>query len=224
MGYYIDLESITIDQYKEKLDSGYLPPSRMILKEKLDERLDHFKNMGLTNVKELIQTLKKKEKLEEFSKVDCLSVDYLKILLRELNSILPKPNKINEFPDISEETVSKLEEIGIKNTQKLYDRIITKINRKELSEETGISEEEILELTKLTDLSRIKWVGVNFARMLYDLGFDTVEKASEADPVNLHKRINKINKEKGIYKGHIGLNDIRIFVNAANEVPQEVEY
>ena len=37
MGYYIDLEKVTIDDYREKLESGYLPPSRMILKEKLDE-------------------------------------------------------------------------------------------------------------------------------------------------------------------------------------------
>ncbi len=224
MGYYIDLESISIDQYKKRLESGYLPPSRMILKEKIDERLDQLKNLGIKNVKELIQTLKKKDKLEELSKIDSLSEDYLKMLLRELNSTLPKPNKISEFSGISKEIPLKLAKIGIKNTKNLYDKVITKADREELAKMTGINKTEVLELTKLTDLSRIKWAGVNFARMLYDLGFDTVEKASKADPVDLHKRINEINKEKGIYKGHIGLNDIRIFVNAANEVPQEVEY
>jgi hypothetical protein len=60
--------------------------------------------------------------------------------------------------------------------------------------------------------------------MLYDLGIDTVEKASKADPVELHARINQLNKEKSIYKGQIGLNDIKIFVNAAKEVPLEIEY
>lgn len=224
MGYYIDLESISIDQYKKKLESGYLPPSRMILKEKIDERLDYFKSIGINNVKELIRILKKKDKIEELSKLDNLSGDYLKILLRELNSTLPKPNKISEFSGISKEIPLKLAKIGIKNTKNLYDKVITKAGREELAKTTGINKTEVLELTKLTDLSRIKWVGVNFARMLYDLGFDTVEKASKADPVNLHKRVNEINKEKGIYKGHIGLNDIRIFVNAAKEVPQEVEY
>ena len=224
MGYYIDLESISIDQYKKRLESGYLPPSRMILKEKIDERLDYFKSIGINNVKELTRILKKKDKIEELSKLDNLSGDYLKILLRELNSTLPKPNKISEFSGISKEIPLKLAKIGIKNTKNLYDKVITKADREELAKMTGINKTEVLELTKLTDLSRIKWVGVNFARMLYDLGFDTVEKASKADPVDLHKRINEINKEKGIYKGHIGLNDIRIFVNAANEVPQEVEY
>jgi len=35
----------------------------MILKEKLGERFGYFKNMGVNNVRELIQLLKKKEKL-----------------------------------------------------------------------------------------------------------------------------------------------------------------
>lgn len=224
MGYYIDLKNITINAYRNKLESAYLPPSRMILKDQLDERFEYFQSIGIENTQELIQTLKKKGKIEELQKVEHFSDDYLKILLRELNSILPKPNKINEFPRISSDAVIELEKLGIKNTLKLYDKIKTKQSRKELTKTTGISESIILELAKLTDLSRIKWVGVKFARMLLDLGFDSVEKASKADPNLLHIQINKISKEKNFYKGHIGLNDIKIFVEAAKEVPITIEY
>lgn len=224
MGYYIDLEKISIDDYLIKLKSAYLPPSRMILKDKLDERFGIFKSIGIVNVKGLIQLLKKKDKFTELSKVDYLPGDYLTILLRELNSTLPKPNKIADFTGISKDTIDKLEKIGIKNTEKLYDKVITKSDRQKLAESIGINYSDILELTKLTDLSRIKWVGVTFARMLYDLGVDTVEKASKSDPVYLHEKINQLNKEKSIYKGQIGLNDIKIFVNAAKEIPLEVEY
>lgn len=224
MGYYIDVEKITIEDYRKKLELAYLPPSRMILKDNLDERFRYFKNYGIKNAKELIQTLKKKDKFVELSKVSCFSGDYLTILLRELNSTLPKPNKIADFTGISKDTVDRLEKIGIRNTEKLYYKVVTKSDRQKLADSTGISNENILELTKLTDLSRIKWVGVTFARMLYALGVDTVEKASESDPVDLHARINQLNKEKNIYKGQIGLNDIIIFVNAAKEIPLEIEY
>jgi hypothetical protein len=224
MGYYIDLSKIKIDEYKTKLESAYLPPSRMMLKEKLDERFGYFENIGIRNVKELIQLLKKKNKFAELQKVDCLSGDYLTILLRELNSTLPKPNKIKDFSGISNDTVVRLEKNGIKDTVKLFDRVLNAKSRKELAEITGVSEIEILELTKLTDLSRIKWVGVTFARMLYELGIDTVKKASKADPEKLHASINQLNKEKSIYKGQIGLNDMKIFVNAAKEIPLEIEY
>jgi hypothetical protein len=224
MGYYIDLNKITIDEYKTKLESAYLPPSRMILKDRLDERFGHFKNIGIKTVNELMQTLKNKNKFTDLQKVDCLSGDYLTILLRELNSMLPKSNKIKEFPGISDNTISKLEKSGITNTIKLFDRVINAEKRRELGILTGISETSILELTKLADLSRIKWVGTTFARMLYDIGIDTVEKVAKADPVDLHARVNQLNKEKKIYKGHIGLNDMQILVNIAKEVPLDIEY
>lgn len=224
MAYYIDLEKITLDNYKNKLQDAYLPPSRMMLKDRLDERFNYFKNLDISNVKKLLLLLKKKDKLAELQKIECLSGEYLTILLRELNSILPKPNKISEFTGIQTETIKKLEKIGIKDTLKLYDKIVNVKTRNELAQTTGISEAEILELTKLTDLSRIKWVGVTFARMLYTIGTDTVEKASKADPLELHKLINQVNKEKNLYKGQIGLNDIKIFVNAAKEVPLDIEY
>ena len=224
MGYYIDLEKITLDDYRTKLESAYLPPSRMILKDKLEVRFGYFKSIGIKNVKGLIHLLKKKDKFSELSKIDCLSGDYLTILLRELNSNLPKPNKIADFTEISKDTIDTLEKIGITNTEKLYEKVIKKSDRQMLADTTGIDERDILELTKLTDLSRIKWVGVTYAQMLYDLGVDTVEKVSKSDPIDLHSRINQIIKEKNIFKGSIGLNDVKILVEVASEIPAEIEY
>lgn len=224
MGYYIDLSSISIDNYKAKLKVSDMLPSRMVLKEKLDERFNYFKSIGIRNVFELQQTLKKKNRFTELSKISCLSGDYLSILLRDINSIHPKPNKIKEFIGIANDTISKLENIGIKDTVGLYEEVKKTKNRKELANKAGISDSEILELAKLTDLSRIKWVGSTFARMLYDVGINTAEKASKADYVELHKKINQINKERNYYKGQIGLNDMKLFVNAAKELPLEMEY
>lgn len=201
MGYYVDLAKITIEDYQTKLKSSYLPPSRMVLKEKLDERFGYFKQIGIKNIKELIQLLKKKEKFAELSKENCFAGDYLSILLRELNSTLPKPNKIADFIRFSHITIDKLAKAGITNTEKLYDKALTKMDRQKLADSTGIDYAEILELTKLTDLSRIKWVGVTYAQLLYDLGLDTVEKVSQADPVDLHARLNQRIKEHNIFKG-----------------------
>jgi len=121
MGYYFDLESISLDIYRAKIEAAYLPPGRMILKERTKERFGYFRSPGIKNVKELLQTLRKKDKFNEFSKADCFIGNYLAILLRELNSILPKQVRIRDFPGISPETVAKLETIGIKHTVKLAD-------------------------------------------------------------------------------------------------------
>lgn len=224
MGYYIDLEKLSIDDYRKKLESAYVPPSRLILKDKLDERFGFFKGIGIKNVKELIQLLKKRNKFEELSKVDCFSGDYLTILLRELNSVLPKPHKISDFIGIAKNTIDCLKNIGITNTEKLYNKVIKKSDRQKLAESTGLESQDILLLTKLSDLSRIKWVGVTYAQMLYDLGVDTVEKVSGSDPIDLHEKINHMIKEKNIFKGAIGLNDVKILIESAEDLPLEIEY
>ena len=224
MGYYIDLEKLSIDDYRLKLESGYLPPSRMMLKDNLEERFAYFKTLGISNVKDLILLLKKKDKFSEFTRQDVFAGDYLTILLRELNSTLPKPNKLADFLEIRAGAVSNLEKIGISNTEKLYDKVLSKSDRQNLSQATGINMEDLLTLTKLADLSRIKWVGVTYAQMLYELGVDTVDKVSKSDPIDLHDRINRMIKEKNIFKGSIGLNDVKILIAAAGELPLDIEY
>lgn len=79
-------------------------------------------------------------------------------------------------------------------------------------------------LAHLADLSRIKWVGATAAWMLYEIGLDSVTKVSEADPVELHEKFNRINTKKGYYKGKIGLNDIRILVEVAKDLDQDIVF
>ncbi len=224
MGYYIDFQKVTIDDYKLKLESAYLPPSRMMLKDKLDERLGYFQSIGIKNVNELILLLNKKDKLAELSELEIFSGDYLTILLRELNSLLPKPNMISDFNVISADTVDRLKKAGIKNTKEIYNCVLNKSDRQKLSELSGVDEPTILKLTKLSDLSRIKWVGVTFAQMLYDIGLDTVSKVANSDPEYVYNLIRELNNEKQIYKGQIGMNDMRILVQEAKRLPQDIEY
>ncbi len=86
--------------------------------------------MGIKNIHELLMVLEKKDTLSDLQKTDCFSMDNLAILLRELKSLLPKPNRIKDFPGISQETIVKLENIGINNTLKLYERVIDHGERK----------------------------------------------------------------------------------------------
>ena len=224
MGYYIDFENMSIGTYREKLENAYLPPSRMLLKEKLDERFGVFGQMRISTVMELIQLLKDKKKMAELSEMDILSGDYLPVLLREMKSTLPKPKRLTEFSWISQKTTDALAAIGIKNTFQLYDKVRTKADRYQLANAEGINEQELLELTRLTDLSRIKWVGVTYARMLLDLEVDTTKKVSECDPTDLHQRLNSYIREKEVFKGAIGLNDVNILIETAGELPVEIEY
>jgi hypothetical protein len=224
MDYYINLENISIDEYREILKSADLLPSRMILKENIDDVFRIIKDQGVSNVDELLNTLKNKKKLLEFSTQSGIQEDYLTILIREVKSYRQSPNKIRDFPGVSEDDVSSLEKIGIKHTQHLYDKILTPRSRKELSDQTGISEQEILRLAKLSDLSRIRWVNHTFAYVLYEAGYDIAKKVADADFNDLYEDVKKLNEERKLYNAHIGLHDMVLTVQAANDISFDVEY
>ena len=81
-----------------------------------------------------------------------------------------------------------------------------------------------MKLTKLTDLSRIRWVNHTFAFVLLEAGYDTVEKVANSDYKELYEKVKKLNEERNLYKGHIGLHDMKLCVEAAQDVSFEIEY
>lgn len=224
MAYYINLENISIDNYKEKLKKSDLLKSRMILKDNIDSNFKLINNQNINSVDGLLIALKNKKKLQDFSIQSSISEEFLTILIREIKSFRQNPNRIKDFQCIPNQIVLRFEKIGIKNTFQLFDKILTEKSREELSTQTGIDKELILFLTKLTDLSRIRWVKHTFAYVLHEAGFDTAEKVAKADYNNLYETIKKLKQERELYKGHIGLNDMKLCVDAAKEVDLEIEY
>lgn len=57
-----------------------------------------------------------------------------------------------------------------------------------------------------------------------DLGIDTVEKVSKSAPIDLHAWIKQMIKEKNIFKGVIELNDVKILIESAKDLPLEIEF
>jgi hypothetical protein len=156
MSYYIDLKSISIDQYKKILQSSDLIPSWKALLEDIDNMFNYIKKQNLNNLEELLENIKNKDKVQKFAKLSGMPLKYLEVLRRSILTYKPAPNKIRDFQCVSKTIVDKLESVGIKNTIQLYDKILTTRKRKELFEETDIKSKEIEKLAKLTDLSRIK--------------------------------------------------------------------
>ncbi len=224
MGYYINLENISIDEYKEILKGADLLPSRMILKNDIDEKFAALKGLHIENVEVLRKALSNKSKLQAISKQTGIAEDYLKILIREVRSYRQKPNRIQDFPGVSKHVIRELDKLGMHNTFELFDYVLTPESRSAISKQTGISESEIHRLAQLTDLSRIRWVNHTFAYVLLEAGFDSSEKVAGADYKDLYERVIRLNEEREIYKGHIGLHDMKLCVEAAKDVSLDFEY
>lgn len=224
MGYYIDLKKISIEKYKSILGSMDLLPSWKILENNIEENLERIQKLDIHNLDELTQAIKTKNKLQDFSQKSGLSVEYLTILRRVINGYIPKPNKFRDFPNIDERIVKKLEAINVKNTLQLYDKVLTLKQRTNLSNTTKIPLEQLDRLARLTDLSRIKWVNHTFAYVLYESGFQSAEEVAKANYKEIYEKVKAVNLEQKIYKGTVGLNDMKRCVEAAKGLDFEIKY
>ncbi len=223
MGYHIDLESYSIDDYKHLLKSTHLIPSWKILLDNIDENTEAIKKQGVKNLGALLKALKDKDLLQKFSRQSGIPEPYLVVLRRMVKGYLTKPRRIKDFPETSETVINKLGKVGIKNTRHLFDRIKTVKSRAQLSKETGVNEKDLVRLAKLTDLSRIRWVNHTFAYVLYEAGFDTVAKMTRTDPEVLYEKVKKLNAERNVYSAHIGLNDMKMLVESAKMISLDME-
>jgi len=222
--YHIDLERFSLERFRDILITGEVLPGRKILKEKISERFEILKSMGIRNLKELIEALKTKVKVERFSQESGLPKDYLIILRREANSYIPRPVNLKDIPGVDSEYIERLAAVGIKHTKHLFERARFKRDRAELSRLVNVPTDTLLELVKLSDLARIGGVGPVFARIFLDAGIDTLEKLSNSSADEVFERTIAVNKEKGYTKVMATLKDVKLCVNTARELPKVIEY
>jgi len=224
-GYYPDLSAFRLEQLKTILENIRLLPSQKIIGEEIDERFACLAGHGMENLEQLQAALKSKRDVQAFANETGLPVEYLTILRREVNSYRPKPIKLGDFPGVNPDPIQKLAQTGIRNTKDLFPNVLTSKSRGMFAQKNQIDDDDILELTKLTDVARLKWVGPKFARLLVESEYDTVEKIARSDFQELHLALKRVNEEKGIYKAAVGLEDMKGWVNiVVQTVPQVIQY
>jgi len=223
--YYVDLSKFSLEKLGHRIKNTRLPPSQRILQVNIDERFSCLAENGIENLEQLQKVLKTKSDVQSFADDTGLPLDYLTVLRREVNSYQPKPINLKDFPGVDPEAVVKLIQIGIKNTKQLFPNVLTPQDRRVIAEQNQIQFDEILELTKLTDVARLKWVGPKFARLLIESDYDTVEKVANSNYEELYQALLRTNEQSNIYKGKFGMEDLKDWVNVVvQDVPQVIRY
>ncbi|MBT3320435.1 MAG: DUF4332 domain-containing protein [Clostridia bacterium] len=223
MGYYIDLEAISLERYKQSLSEEYLAPSRLVIKERIDERFARLESSGITNAQQLFKALKTKAKVEQTAQSSGVTEAYLTMLSREIRSHIKKPIKLKEFTLVSEMAAQKLDALGLGNTVVLYERILTHDSRYQLANTLRIDEDEVLTIAKLVDLSRIRWVNHTFTQVLLEAGYESTKQVADADGQEMYDTIKILNEDKQLFKGSIGQNDIKLCIEVAGKLEHELK-
>lgn len=91
---------------------------------------------------------------------------------------------------------AKLKKIGIRSSTKLLERAQTPKQRKQLAQEAGIPEPEILRFANLSDLMRIRGVAQDYSALLGAAGVDTVKELKRRNAANLAAKLGEVNAER----------------------------
>ncbi|HRK89293.1 MAG TPA: DUF4332 domain-containing protein [Anaerolineales bacterium] len=132
--------------------------------------------------------------------------------------------KLRNFRGVDLEAVAKLEKSRIINVEHMLEAGKTPDNRKKLSKQTGIPLKTILELVKLSDLSRLGAIKSVRARLYYDAGLDTPDKFTKWKMEDLRKMLVEFVERTG-FDGIAPLpKELNNAIEAAKRLPRAVQY
>lgn len=132
--------------------------------------------------------------------------------------------KIIDIEGVGDVFAKKLSDAGIKTTEDLLEKCANPKGRKQLSEETGISDKLILRWTNHADLFRINGVGPQFAELLEAAGVDTVKEFRHRVSENLQPKLEEINNDKNICNRVPSAKEIQKMIDQAKELDAVITY
>jgi hypothetical protein len=135
-----------------------------------------------------------------------------------------KAFKLREFRGVKAKEIAKLEAIGIVTVGQMLSAGKTPQARKQLAKRTGIPPAVILELVKLSDISRVGAIRSVRARLYYDAGLDTPVKFTKWEPEALRRMLLDFVKRTG-FKGIAPLpKELRNAIQNARRLPKMIQY
>jgi predicted flap endonuclease-1-like 5' DNA nuclease len=132
--------------------------------------------------------------------------------------------RIIDIEGIGPHYAGKLKSIGIATTERLLKVAAHPQGRKDLAEQSGVSEKLILEWVNLADLMRIKGIGPEYSDLLEDVGVDTVRELRQRRPESLHQAAKEANRKKRLVRRVPSLSEIERWVAEAKRLKPLLTY
>lgn len=199
MKYNLDLELLSVQEYKDLLKQQNLLPGRRILWQDIDKNFAVFESRGIKNVAELKRNLSTPAKIVDLGLASGIPEEYLVILKREIGSLEQKPVPLSSFPGIDSSLATKLSGAGLKTSKEYWE------SKQDLTDE----------LFCLCDLVRINGVGSIAAKAIYEAGYRSVSNVAAADAAVMLEKVTVVNEAKCYYKAKLGQKDMQFCIDFA---------
>jgi len=207
MKYNLDLDRITLEDYKKILKKQNLLPGRVCLLENIDQHFALLEEENLFTLSQLKQALSSAQKIAALASASGIPEKYLIILNRESGSLAQKSISLDSFPGIDEDLTARLAQKGLKNTKEYF--------------ESDPAEKD--ELFCLSDLVRINGVGPVAAKTFYEAGYRSVENVARADAAEMLEKTNEVNRMRQYYKANLGVKDMQYCIDFAKILVREMQ-
>lgn len=218
MSYYIDAAKVKLEDLLVRIKETDLVPSRSLILEKIEENLSKLKMTGIITLEDYRKSVKNSKSISLLSEATNISVEYLTLLRREVESYFPKAFPLSDFNWLDKSQVAKLESMGYKNTALLYEALESSNIKVRII--SNIADDSFVdEISCLVDLTRIQWVNPVAARMLLDVGCKNARSVAAANAEKLCMALETVNAKNHYSKINIGLRDIKRLIKAASYAP-----
>ena len=132
--------------------------------------------------------------------------------------------KLLDVECIGPTNAEKLKRAGVGSTDSLLSMGGTAAGRKELANNSGVSEKQILEWVNHVDLFRINGVGEEYADLLEEAGVDTVAELAQRKAANLLSKMAEVNASKNLVNKMPALSQVEDWIAQAKKLPRAVKY
>lgn len=135
-----------------------------------------------------------------------------------------KSMRLRDLLGIDVRDAERLEGLGIRDAAQMLESGRTEPLRASLVRESGVSHATIMELVKMSDLSRIFGVKAVRARLYLDSGIDTMDKMAQMDPdelIHVTSEFIRQTKFRGIPPTP---KEARYTVEAAKKLPKLLDH
>ena len=118
----------------------------------------------------------------------------------------------------------KLKNVGIRTTEKLLETAASAKGRKELAAKIGVDEKTILRWANLVDRMRIKGIGEDYARLLQEVGVDTVKELKYRNVAKLASAMREANKKNKLVRLLPSERRVQRWVDQARKLELKITY
>ncbi|MFQ5841371.1 MAG: DUF4332 domain-containing protein [Thermodesulfobacteriota bacterium] len=111
----------------------------------------------------------------------------------------------------------KLAEMDLHTVDDLFQRLREPEGRKELGEKLGISQDQISDWARWSQLIRLKGLGIKNFLLLREIGVNDLQTLARQEPSNLYEKLVRANESDRIISQPIDIAKVKVWIRAAKK-------